>query len=428
MRGWIVTCLLVFVATAFGQSKHPNPKPDSLEAQLYQAVQSGNEKEVSILLAKGAKVNTWNEGVPNPLFNLSGTRDQVEKVGKALIAAGADFRARTEEGQNLFTCWLIKGSDSNVSLDFFVTLGLDPNEPDGEGVLPLECAVLTRMTHIGPLVRAGANPRLKSKQGTTPLELFKKQFETNIAWRNELPLAENRAYACDEYLREMNGYLKLMDPRSPSLVNPGPRWSKDGMTLSSIGLSGLLVERWVRFSGGMGYLTLALKNEGIDQTVTFEDLTLQSMHSLTRLPSKMLIKKGETKKLTFEFRVPNQEDGEIEVIYSSTLYGDRTLNMFSDQARSIPSPMRAGSTPVGSDMDQIAIVITRPNVSIRIIEAKVDGKLISGIEGQEVIYSSRDIRQIIPGLLLPKSGKKCELTYEFRLARDENWHRTTVEL
>lgn len=428
MRGWFAAFLIVLVGTSLGQSKHPNPKPDSLEAQLYLAVQYGNEKDVTNLLAKGAKVNTWNEGVPNPLFNLSGTKELVETIGKALIDAGADRHARNELGNTLLTCWQVRGSDSNTSLEYFLTLGLDPNEIDGEGVLPLEAAIWNRMKHIEPLIRAGANPRLKDKQGITPLEHFYKQFARNIEWRNQFPFAATRQQACEEYLEEMNGYLRVMDKQAGPLINPGPKLVKDGISIEMIVLGALEIERSIGFTNDRAIVTMSIKNSGEDQTLTIEDLTLQSQPTTARLPVQIALRKGEVKVQRFEFRVANHQDYDMDIIYSTTIPSDRTLYNFGDHGYSIPNPSRSGSTPAGSDVEEVAMIGLTADSAVRIVEVKVDGKVKPDFAGYEMLFRPREFKQTIPGLLVPMNGKKSEITYDFRFGRNGKWHRTTVVL
>ncbi len=101
-------------------------------------------------------------------------------VARALVAAGADVRARNRRGAEplhyaadggpTLRTWNPRAQARVVA--FLIEAGADPNAVDKSGVAPLHRAVRTRCTGaVRALLEGGANPRSKNANGSTPLDL-----------------------------------------------------------------------------------------------------------------------------------------------------------------------------------------------------------------------------------------------------------------
>jgi hypothetical protein len=97
-------------------------------------------------------------------------------VARLLISHGASWQARNRRGAEP----LHYAADANhwkppaqaETIKYLVSVGANPNAPDGSGVAPLHRAVRTRsLAAVRALVDAGANPRQPNKAGSTPLHL-----------------------------------------------------------------------------------------------------------------------------------------------------------------------------------------------------------------------------------------------------------------
>lgn len=101
-------------------------------------------------------------------------------VARALLAAGADVRARNRRGAEPLhyaadggpghRTWNPRAQADVVRC--LVDAGADPNAKDKSGVAPLHRAIRTRCTGaVRALLAAGADPQLKNASGSTPLRL-----------------------------------------------------------------------------------------------------------------------------------------------------------------------------------------------------------------------------------------------------------------
>ena len=101
-------------------------------------------------------------------------------VAKALVAAGAEVRARNRRGAEALH-YAADGGPGHERWDpqaqaamvaFLIEAGADPNALDKSGVAALHRAARTRCTGaVRALLAGGADLRLKNKSGSTPLDL-----------------------------------------------------------------------------------------------------------------------------------------------------------------------------------------------------------------------------------------------------------------
>jgi hypothetical protein len=102
------------------------------------------------------------------------------ELTEALIATGADLRARNRRGAEP----LHYAADGSPGADFWdpvaqseviailISAGADPNAFDNSGVAPLHRAVRTRSSAaVSTLIENGADWRLMNKSGSTPMHL-----------------------------------------------------------------------------------------------------------------------------------------------------------------------------------------------------------------------------------------------------------------
>jgi hypothetical protein len=101
-------------------------------------------------------------------------------MARALLAAGADVRARNRRGAgplHAAACGRPGAADWNPvdqaeTVAVLIAAGADPNVPDKGGAAPLHKAVRTRAAAaVDALIAGGADPGLVTKGGTSPLRL-----------------------------------------------------------------------------------------------------------------------------------------------------------------------------------------------------------------------------------------------------------------
>jgi hypothetical protein len=101
-------------------------------------------------------------------------------IVKALIAAGADLRARNRRGAEPLhyavdgapgsPTWNPRAQAATVAC--LIAAGADPNAMDRSGVTPLHRAVRTRCAAaVSKLLEGGADARRENKNGSTPMQL-----------------------------------------------------------------------------------------------------------------------------------------------------------------------------------------------------------------------------------------------------------------
>ena len=101
-------------------------------------------------------------------------------MARALIARGADIRARNRRGAEPLHAAVIGNPNSPTwnpadqcqIIELLVASGADPNATAAGGVTPLHRAVRNRCSAaVETLLRAGANPRLPNDSGSTAADL-----------------------------------------------------------------------------------------------------------------------------------------------------------------------------------------------------------------------------------------------------------------
>jgi ankyrin repeat protein len=102
------------------------------------------------------------------------------EVARALIAAGADVRARNRRGAEPLHYAADGGPGSRTwnpnaqaaVIAYLIDAGADPNAVDKSGVMPLHRAVRTRCAAaVHALLEGGADARAQNGSGSTPLDL-----------------------------------------------------------------------------------------------------------------------------------------------------------------------------------------------------------------------------------------------------------------
>ena len=141
---------------------------EALENQLFQAVETGNLKQVEHLVAQGATVTTEDQFGDTPLHWAVGHGHSA--VAAFLVAHGADVSARDRKGQTpLF------GADNSAVAKLLIRHGAKVGVRDVLGQTPLATAAWRgRLAVVKVLIAHGADVNARDKRGFTPLD--------NAAW------------------------------------------------------------------------------------------------------------------------------------------------------------------------------------------------------------------------------------------------------
>jgi hypothetical protein len=175
-------------------------KPDPVLRSLFAAIASGDEGPALQLLAaspelvrasapEGANRHTAKANFLAPIgrylwagdtpLHIAAAAYSVAVV-RALIAAGADVRARNRLGEEPLHSAAVGQPGSPMwnpiaqadTIICLVQAGADPNAFNKTGVAPLHRAVRTRCADaVRALLECGADPALRNKNGSTPLRL-----------------------------------------------------------------------------------------------------------------------------------------------------------------------------------------------------------------------------------------------------------------
>ena len=101
-------------------------------------------------------------------------------VARALVAAGADVRARNRRGAEPLHAATMGAPGSahwnpaaqRKVIAYLVSMGADPNAGDVSGITPLHRAVRNRCSAaVEALLGLGADPRATNRSGSTPLDV-----------------------------------------------------------------------------------------------------------------------------------------------------------------------------------------------------------------------------------------------------------------
>jgi ankyrin repeat protein len=174
--------------------------PDSALLALLRAIAAGNAADVSRALAASpdlakahlAKGATRERAKPYFLDEIGhyvyaghtalhvAAAAHRHDIAEQLIALGADVRARNRRGAEplLYAAVGSPGSPrwdpraQAVTIVRLIAAGADPNVEDFSGTLPLHRAVRTRCaTAVRALLEGGADPRRKTRRGSTAMRL-----------------------------------------------------------------------------------------------------------------------------------------------------------------------------------------------------------------------------------------------------------------
>ncbi len=169
---------------------------------LMAAVWNAPLNGVKALIAAGADVNACDaEGMPVLTHAVKSSREQAADVVAAILDAGADFSAETQQRvmipaaqsarPEVLRLLLERGADVNLRLQYgnsllhhavsnanpeaceiLLAAGADVNQRNEAGLTPLHWALQGADTVAAELLlRAGANPHLPDNYGRTPLQL-----------------------------------------------------------------------------------------------------------------------------------------------------------------------------------------------------------------------------------------------------------------
>jgi ankyrin repeat protein/uncharacterized membrane protein len=147
-------------------------------AELVEAVKSGDLARVKQLLEKGADANTRTKYEYTPL-HYAAEKGYLDVV-KALISHGASINARTYFGVTPLHLAADKGNIDVIR--FLINRGADVNSRDRKGNTPLHYSVLAGLTNVVKLLlENGADPSIRNINGQTPLELARESGYEDIA-------------------------------------------------------------------------------------------------------------------------------------------------------------------------------------------------------------------------------------------------------
>ena len=176
---------------AAGADPNPNAKGATGYTPLHGAAQTGTwnpvaDEVIAALLAAGADVNAKTDNGTTPL-HFANTAMAVT----ALLAAGADPNAKTaKKGYtplHVATQYKGRGKPEAIArltarITTLLAVGADPNAKDAKGLTPLHSAIQhsDNPEDITALVAAGADPNAKDADGFTPLHHAAGALHTKI--------------------------------------------------------------------------------------------------------------------------------------------------------------------------------------------------------------------------------------------------------
>jgi len=159
---------LVLSLASGGLLAQPCCAPPSTPGEaLFRAIENGDGAEFARLLDSSVSVAEKNRLGETPLY-VAAEKGQIE-MARALIARGADARARTPNGETvLHAAAMIESAALTSAL---VEAGAEVNAANNDGETPLQWAALTgTFLAVKALADAGADLNVQdARQGNTPL-------------------------------------------------------------------------------------------------------------------------------------------------------------------------------------------------------------------------------------------------------------------
>ena len=149
---------------------------------LHLAAFAGHEKVVAHLLLRGANPNRRDEGRGGHTALHYAAQEGHSRVAKRLLKSGARVNSRSAGFTPLA---LAIGAGHLAAVRVLLASGADPNArcPPDDNNTPLHMAIVWNDSDkvFRLLLRRGANPRLRSRDGKTPAETAKKLGNTRFA-------------------------------------------------------------------------------------------------------------------------------------------------------------------------------------------------------------------------------------------------------
>lgn len=148
----------------------PLVKNRAPESPLIQAIESGDENSVRMLLQNGASPNETNSNGETALM-VAATYDR-GAIADLLLKAGADINASYAGSTPLHYA----AEDSLGVLQRLISAGTPVNSIDSEGYTPLMLAVYSdNIDHVQALLQAGADATPKNNEGFTALRIAREE-------------------------------------------------------------------------------------------------------------------------------------------------------------------------------------------------------------------------------------------------------------
>ncbi|HEY2906322.1 MAG TPA: ankyrin repeat domain-containing protein [Vicinamibacterales bacterium] len=187
----------------------PNTALPAGETALMAAARAGGVDAAKLLLARGARVNATENWKGQTALMWAAARDHAAVV-QALVAAGADVRARSKGG---FSAFLFAARGGHIdAAKALLGAGADVNETAPDGTSALVVAVVNGHFELAKnLLEAGADPNA-DKQGWTALHQISWVRRPNTGQNSPGPVPDGTVSSLD-LIRELAAYGADLDAR-----------------------------------------------------------------------------------------------------------------------------------------------------------------------------------------------------------------------
>jgi ankyrin repeat protein len=187
----------LYVASIYGNPESIKPllangaKIDIRDADgntpLHVAVLYRNPENLEEILKVNPDIDTINEGGYTPL-HLAVQRPDNERAIELLLQQGADMNIHDPAGRNALLVSV--GSHQKEYIELLVSNGIDINSQDNEGNTALHYPLMNVLKNklylpyskeiIKILMREGADPHIRNKEGKSPMDLAEKSEEKEL--------------------------------------------------------------------------------------------------------------------------------------------------------------------------------------------------------------------------------------------------------